>query len=127
MKKIFLIAILATFSSLASAQNYKNDGKPYAYYCQIVGWVGLTGQFNFRILWDNKKLEDALCDENGNKVEFVTATEAMNYMTKRGWEYVECPIYDDFGRKDLFHYIFRKYVTTDEEAKEGLYFKEKRK
>ena len=122
MKRFLLFAILAAFSCFASAQNYRNDGKPYAYYCQIVGWMSLSSQLNFRILWNNKKLENTLCDENGNKVEFLTIVQLMNYMTKRGWEYVECPIYDDLGRKALFHYIFRKYVTNDDEAEEGLFF-----
>jgi len=121
MKKILLLALFAVFYLGVNAQNYKNDGKPYAFYCQLVGQKNLAGQLRLKILWNNMKEENNLRDENGKKIEFFTMVDAMNYMSKRGWDYVECVTYKD-GATNVVHYIFRKYVTTDEEAKEGLYF-----
>lgn len=117
MKKFVLMALLALVTMGADAQNVMNDGKPYAYFCQLVGMRNLAGQLRLKILWDNLKTENNLRDENGKKIEFYTMVDAMNYMSKRGWEYVECVTYEK-----VVHYIFRKYVTSDEQAKEYLYF-----
>ena len=103
------------------SQNIKNDGKPYAFYCQLVGFRNLAGQLRLKVLWDNMGDENNLRDENGKKIEFQTMVDAMNYMSKRGWDYVECVTYKD-GASNVVHYIFRKFVTTDAEAKDGLYF-----
>ncbi len=121
MKKVLLFALLAVFSLVVNAQNYKNDGKPYAFYCQLVGFKNLAAQLRLKVLWNNMKDENNLRDENGKKIEFTTMVDAMNYMSKRGWDYVECVTYKE-GSNNVVHYIFRKYVTNDEEAKEGLYF-----
>ena len=122
MKKLIILFVICFLSLGVFAQNYKNDGKPYAFYCQIVGWQNLNGQLRIKMLWDNQKEENNLRDEKGEKIEFATMVDAMNYMSKRGWDYVECVTYADFGKQNVVHYIFRKYVTKDSEAKEGLYF-----
>ena len=121
MKKVLLFALFAVFSLVVNAQNYKNDGKSYAFYCQLVGFKNLAAQLRLKVLWNNMKDENNLRDENGKKIEFNTMVDAMNYMSKRGWDYVECVTYKE-GTNNVVHYIFRKYVTNDEEAKEGLYF-----
>lgn len=121
MKKIIVLLFVFLSSISVSAQNYKNDGKPYAFYCQLVGFKNLNGQLRLKVLWNNIRTENNLRNENGEKIEFFTMVDAMNYMSKRGWDYVECVTYKD-GSGNVVHYIFRKYVTNDEEAKEGLYF-----
>ena len=121
MKKIIVLLFVFLSSISVSAQNYKNDGKPYAFYCQLVGFKNLNGQLRLKVLWNNIRTENNLRNENGEKIEFFTMVDAMNYMSKRGWDYVECVTYKD-GSSNVVHYIFRKYVTNDEEAKEGLYF-----
>ena len=63
--------MLCLMSISVNAQNVKNDGKPYAYYCQIVGWVNLDGQLRMKMLWDNMRDENNLRDENGKKIEFA--------------------------------------------------------
>lgn len=122
MKKILSILLLVVCMNV-NAQNYKNDGKPYAFYCQLVGSTNLAGQLRVEILWDNKKGEHNLRTADGKKIEFFSMVDGMNYMSKRGWDYVECVTYSH-GGSNVVHYIFRKLVTNDAEAKEGLYFKE---
>lgn len=101
-----------------SAQNIDNPGKPYYYFCQILGKKNLAGKLRLTILWENQEEENDLRDEKGNKIEFKNMVEAMNYMSKRGWEYVDATTYDN-----VYHYVFRKLVTKDEEAKKGIFFK----
>lgn len=122
MKKTILSLILMCVTLGVNAQNYKKDGKPYPFYCQLLGQTNLIGQLRLTIMWDNQPMENHLRDENGKKIEFNSMTHAMNYMAKRGWEYVDCVTYSEAG-KPTVHYIFKKYVVNDEEAKEGLRFK----
>ena len=68
-------------------------------------------------MWNNLKEETTLCDEKGEKIDLQNLIDAMNYMSKRGWEFVQCERYND-----EYHYILKKQVTSDQEAKEGLYF-----
>jgi hypothetical protein len=118
MKKFILLMLLAlNICVQANAQNVKNDGKPYAFYCIIVGSRNLAGQLRLQILWDNMKTENNLRDKDGKKIEFKSMVDALNYMSKRGWDYVESVTYEQ-----VVHFVFRKYVTKDEDAKEDLYF-----
>lgn len=113
--------LVVLLSASVYSQNYKNDGQPYAFYCQLKGYENLAGQLRLKILWNNMKEENNLRDKDGKKIEFSTMVDAMNYMSKRGWEYVDNVIYKD-GSHNVVHYIFKKIVTKDEDAKEGLYF-----
>jgi len=117
MKKILFAFLLSLLCVTASAQNYKNDGKPYAVYCQLISYETFSGKTKVKILWNNMKEETALCDEKGEKIDLQNLIDAMNYMSKRGWEFVQCERYND-----EYHYILKKQVTSDQEAKEGLYF-----
>ena len=119
MKKIIFIFMLALISIPISAQNLDKPGEPYYYYCQILGKKNLAGVIRLTILWDNQEEENDIRDEQGNKIKFANMVDAMNYMSKRGWDYVDASTYDN-----VYHYVFRKLVKSDEEAKNGLYFKE---
>lgn len=117
MKKVLLFVMLCMMSVSVNAQNYKNDGKPYAFFCMMQGFKNLSGVLRIQIIWNNKEKHEYLRDENGEKVEFKSIVDMLNYMSKRGWEYVEQIDYDK-----VHNYVFKKYVTNDAEAKEGLYF-----
>lgn len=111
MKKVF-IYLLLLISISANAQNVKSDGKPYAFYCQVEAKFTVS-KIRVEILFDDKNV----CNEKGEKIEFKSMYDGINYMSKRGWDYVDCVDY-----KNALHFILRKYVTKDEEATEGLYF-----
>lgn len=117
MKKIILLFIVMLMTVGANAQNYKNDGKPYDYFCMMQGFKNLSGVLRIQIIWDKKEKHEYLRDENGEKVEFKSIVDMLNYMSKRGWTYVEQVVYDK-----VQNYVFKKTVTSDAEAKEGLYF-----
>lgn len=63
---------------------------------------------------------DLFCDEKGTVIEFVNMPELMNYLSLRGWEYVDCYRAGDDVRS---YFLFRKMVKSDEEMQKGLYFK----
>lgn len=100
-----------------AAQNYENDGKPYYFYCEIQGRFGMGGKLHLSILWKDQE-EKELRNEKGEDVEFNNMIEIINYMSKRGWEYVE-----SYHYPNSISYLFKKQVTKDEDAKKGIYFK----
>lgn len=118
MKKIFILLAFAIIVIAANAQNYKNDGKPYYFYCEMTAQQNLGGQLRLTIQWDKQRANENLRDENGKKIEFNSVVEMINYMSRRGWDLTQTYQYDRVVR-----FLFRKLVTTDAEAKEGLYFK----
>lgn len=120
--KLFIaLSMLLCISTNAKSQNYKNDGKPYDFFCQLKFYTNLAGKLRMEVLWDSHRDELYLRTPEGKKIEFSSTVDAMNYMSKRGWTYVENVVYKDGGNM-LVHYMFKKTVTKDEEAKEGLYF-----
>ena len=54
--------------------------------------------------------------------DFASRKFMMNYMSKRGWE-----MNQTYVVQNVVRFLFRKLVTTDEEAKEGLHFKSDQK
>lgn len=115
MKKYLLLIMLLLGICSANAQNYKNDGKPYAFYCKIYK----SGSSNIGIRWPDNKKDNTLCNENGDEIKFNNVIDALTYMSKRGWE-LDAVTYIEPSRDKA--YILKKMVTNDEEAKEGLYF-----
>ncbi len=119
MKKFLLLLVLTLVSVNLSAQNIKNDGKPYAFYCMMQGVNAIGGNMRVVVVWNNNEVKGFLSkDEKGEKVSFKSLVDLLNFMSKRGWEYVS-QIETD-GK--MLNFLFRKYVTNDEEAKEGLVF-----
>lgn len=117
MKHFIILVLLLLGICSANAQNFKNDGKPYDYFCMMQGFKNLSGVLRIQIIWANKEKHENLRDEKGEKVEFKSIVDMLNYMSKRGWTYVEQVTYDK-----VQNYVFKKTVTSDAEAKEGLYF-----
>ena len=117
-KLLFLFFLLVNIN--INAQNFKSDGKPYEVYCQIYGQLQASGKILYkRILWPEFDSRTKLTDEKGNKLEFNNVLEAMNYLSKRGWTYVGNNTYHD-----MIFYTLKKIVLNDQEAREGLHFKE---
>lgn len=117
MKKLLILMMTILLCLPMFAQNYENDGKPYYFYCQISGSFNLGGKLRLSILWKDKE-ENELRNEKGEKIEFKNMIEIINYMSKRGWEYVESN-----PSTNSLSYLFKKQVTKDEDAHKGIYFK----
>ena len=72
------------------------------------------------VIWSGYNKLDLLCDENGTTEHFNNMPDLMNYLSRRGWEYV------DFNRRNdniVGYFLFRKMVKSDEDMQKGLYFK----
>ena len=96
-------------------------------YCSIVGRTLLTGVTKIRISIDMglNRLGDwsnTLKDENGSDIKFNTMMDALNYMSLKGWSYVDAYTIGDSKQGYVYHFILCKEVHDSKEALDGLYF-----
>jgi len=70
-----------------------------------------------KLIWGENKEEVKLTTPDGNAIEFNNMIDVANYLSKRGWKYVDCEVYHS-----TWCAFFVKRVKSDEEAKEGLSF-----
>ena len=96
MKKVTLLILFALFSTALFSQTETakvSDTSKYTY-CDIIG----TGKFlsnkmnivldfgQFRSFWTDNRLKDPA---TGERIEFNSMIDALNYMAKHGWEFVQ--------------------------------------
>lgn len=131
MKRLlFSVVFLLSLCTCIQAQAVKDDKTAqelhpvymYVYTILTEFDIQYTGRKTIipRVIWSGYNKLDLLCDEKGTTEQFVNMPDLMNYLSRRGWEYV------DFNRQgdDVAGYIlFRKMVKSDEEMQKGLYFK----
>ncbi len=115
MKKI-LFLLMMMMPTFAFSQN-ANKGDTYLVYC-----VAYNHSNKIELL-DNKKSK-TLCSKDGKELEFETEAQLLSYLGRRGWRLVSVTRMDS---ANLNHFYLEKEVTSDEQAKEGLFFKEDRK
>lgn len=105
MKKLILF-LFFMLPMVVNAQRIDKPGEPYEFFCVVVKGVGNSASISF----SSKNYTYRNLYNNG--AGFDNEADIINYMTKRGWQYVEC-ISDK-------HFLFKKIVTSDEQAKEFL-------
>lgn len=116
MKKLLLI--LALIPLFAMGQ------KPYKVYCQIVGSETLSGEVKIRIDFGQDRFDNnKLVDEKGEDVKFNSMMDAVNYISKRGWDFEQTYAFS-VGGNGVYHYMFSKQVTDDSQIKDGILIKE---
>ena len=118
-KERFFIMLMYLFfwSCVLNAQNFKNNGEPYSFYCKLVCYEKTDGNVDISILFDNLTEGRKLRDFNGKPLNFRTILEAMNFMARRGWTYIE-----QEKKESKTYLLFRKFIKQEKEAFEGLYF-----
>ncbi len=93
----------------------QSEKRPY--YCTINGSYNLAMKIRIEVEWGESKNEIHLRDENGKKIEFNNLTDILNYMSKRGWDFVSVVTFDK-----TIHYLLKKDAVSPEDAKQGLRF-----
>ena len=118
MKKL-IIALLMMAAMPACAQRIDKPGEPYEYFIQIEPIGEMSGKFKAKIDMLDGKGRKYVVDENGKKLEFVNKADIINYMTKRGWYYV-----DYYIASKTFELYFKKEIKSDNEAKANIRIEE---
>lgn len=120
MKKFILSAVAAVLAfGAAEAQEYK-------VYCQIVGVSKfMSKKVSVRVdFGQTPSAHNALVDENGKKIIFNSMIDAMNYMSRLGWEF-ECVYVTTLGtdpnsKQLVHHWLLSKRLSKDEPVDGGL-------
>lgn len=106
--------LLMFFALTVSAQD--KIEKEYYVYCEID--VASNGKVFITISSDINR--EPIYDESGKDLK-LKRIEAINYMAKRGWEYV-----DEVTHTAIEHFLMRKKVKSDSQILEDLNVKSKK-
>ena len=126
IKRLLVLSFLFMLALGVYAQNKR-------YYCEIKGVEkdfssGLKIVFDFGnnpvySAWGGLKNKQKLVDENGEEIPFNSMVDAGNYMSDKGWNFLQAYT-SVYGSQAIVHWIFYKDAESPEKAIEGIETKE---
>lgn len=126
MKRLLVFYLFLMLTICSFAQNRR-------YYCEIKGIEkelssGLKIVFDFGnnpvySAWGGLKSKQKLVDENGEEIPFNSMVDAGNYMSDKGWNFLQAYT-SVYGGQAIVHWIFYKDAESPEQAIEGIETKE---
>lgn len=93
---------------------YSQENDKYVY-CEIISYMkGISGKPNVAIVFGQEsklQFDKKYLDESGQPLNFSTIIDAMNFMAKNGWEFVQgyVPV------APFVHYVLRKKIIEPKE------------
>jgi hypothetical protein len=114
MKKVILMSIVILSSIVSNAQT---DSSKIEQYCQVIATPRLlsnkvTIDIDFgeeKSFWRDTRLKT----EAGKIRKFNTIIDAMNYMGKEGWIFINAfPV--RMGETEIFHFAFKRQFSKSE-------------
>ncbi|MBO4443600.1 MAG: hypothetical protein J5698_02150 [Bacteroidaceae bacterium] len=122
MKKVYLIIVLSFVLMGLQAQDKR-------YYCEVKGaekaiGAGLKIVFDFGnnpiyTEWGGLKSNQQFVDENGKEIPFNSMVDAGNYMSAKGWSFLQAYT-SSYGSTSIIHWIFYKDAESPDKAVEGI-------
>ena len=116
MKKFFLLALLTLFAMSAEAQQKRvycaltSRYAPFSTKMKVFLDLGETEK-----AWHNHRL----VDENGEKIQFTSLIEALNYMADRGWVLEQSATYNA-GQNVVTYSIMSKVIFDESEKGDNV-------
>lgn len=116
MKKTILISLITCISITSFSQN---DTTKIEQYCEVVATPRLlsnkvTIDINYgeeKSIWKDTRLKT----DEGKLKKFNTVVDALNYMGKDGWMFINAfPAVN--GTTQIYHYVFKKMFLKSEIA-----------
>jgi len=114
MKKLSMITIVSFISLVAFCQK---DTSKVEQYCEVVATPRLlsnkvTIDINYgeeKSIWKDTRLKT----NEGKLKKFNTVVDALNYMGKDGWMFINAfPVIN--GSTQVYHYVFKKFFIKSE-------------
>jgi hypothetical protein len=114
MKKIILIGIISLLSLISFSQA---DTTKIEQYCEVVATPRVlsnrvTIDINYgeeKSIWKDTRLKT----DEGKLKKFNTVVDALNYMGKNGWIFINAfPVIN--GTTQVYHYAFKKLFLKSE-------------
>lgn len=123
-KNNILIIIFIFIASFAHSQN------KYATYCDIIvyGGANLLNKYSSINFDFGGQYKCDLIDDNNQVINFYSYIDAVNYLTKLGWNLKETYTVNTFAPTmpkefewlDVVHCIMEKMISSDDEKLDGL-------
>lgn len=63
--------------------------------------------------------ENFLVDDAGKRIKFNSMIDAMNYLAKFGWKFMDAYAIS-IGNKRVYHWLMKKNIAYGEDASEGI-------
>jgi len=128
MKKTLLFVALVLATMCLNAQT------THTVYCELLGEETTFGNkvkvsVDFGQKGCYKFSDNTLVDENGKDIKFNSMVDAMNYMSKFGWKFLQTYVFisttlDKGSKVYEYHWILSKDVTNDNDVTNGFSTKE---
>ena len=64
-------------------------------------------------------VDNTLVDEKGKPIKFNSMIDALNFMTRYGWEFVNAYVIT-VGNQHVYHWLLKKEVPISETGREGI-------
>lgn len=120
MRRLVISLLISVLSLSSFAQT------SYKAYAEIVG--SAKGLFSNKVkvsvdfgqsvsFW--KPGDMRLVDDNGKDIVFNSMVDAMNFMGKCGWQFVQAYVITE-GGSNVYHWLLSKDVANEDEIKEGF-------
>jgi len=113
MKKLITLVLIAiTLNSYSQNVNGVKIKDLDINYCKIIGYnksllgqkIVVTIDYGQKYSWMKPQI---IKDDNGKALVFNSMIEALNYMDKNGWEYVNNFVVT-IGQSNIYNYLLRK-------------------
>ena len=118
MKKLIFTCFILFVSFTSFSQT---DTSKIEQYCEVIAtpWLlsnKVTIDINYgegKSIWKDTRLKD----DEGKLKKFNTVIDALNYMGKDGWIFVNAfPVLN--GTTQIYHYVFKKWFAKSDAANE---------
>lgn len=126
--KRFLIAFVLLLAMVGAFAQSQDENRVY---CELVGSPGLfsskvkvTIDFGQETSYWKGSKDQQLVDADGNDIKFNSMVDAMNFMGKNGWKFVQAYTIGDGENGYVYHWLLYKDVKDDSEVLEGFMTKE---
>lgn len=130
MKKLVMFLIMSMCMMATFAQS-ENENRVY---CEL---VGSSGMFSSKVkvtvdfgqetsFWKGDK-DQQLVDSEGKDIKFNSMVDAMNFMGKNGWKFIQAYTIGDGKNGYVYRWLLYKDVKNESEILEGFMTKEQYK
>lgn len=139
MKKFLFLVFISTLSISAHAQYVPSDSIKVAVpdstsvrevYCMILGYatnlLGMGSKCSVQVDFGEGEgtwtggLDNTLVDENGKVIKFKSMIDAMNFLSRFGWRFLDAYAITLAPNNHVYHWIMAKTVSGDESGREGI-------
>lgn len=124
MKQLLTIVAFVFAMQFSYAQDQvelsKNEAKQE--YCMVLATQKLLStkvsiSVDFGQEWSFWKDKRSLKDESGKRLRFNSVIDALNYMSSRGWDFVNAYSLT-VGQQNVLHYVMKRDLTEEDKTAE---------